>query len=150
MHTLRRRSKGFVWLALAAMLAMALLPALAHARAASHAGQDGWAEVCTPRGTQWVEVDAAASGATNGTSNGAPGAAVDGAPAGDAAQAGLADHLADCPACLPSLSAGLPPSPWPAWRLPASGTDAPPLFLHAPRTLFAWACAHPRAPPALG
>jgi hypothetical protein len=32
-------------------------------------------------------------------------------------------------------------------ELPAVGRALPPLFLHAPRTLFAWHAAQPRAPP---
>ena len=35
----------------------------------------------------------------------------------------------------------------PVLALPLASADAPPLFLHAPRTLFAWRSAQPRGPP---
>lgn len=130
MFTVRTRQRGFVWLALWAMLAMALLPTVSHALAASQGGADRWTEVCTPQGTQWVSLD--------------------GQPAGDAVPQSVAGHMVDCPYCLPSsVVAGLPPV-WPSpWLLSASGTEPPPLFRHALRTLFAWAAAQARAPPAL-
>ncbi|QDF97015.1 hypothetical protein CJ010_10990 [Azoarcus sp. DD4] len=54
-----------------------------------------------------------------------------------------------CPFCgTHAGSFGLPPTERPAAAQPA-GTHAfrPHLYDHAPRPLFAWAAAHPRAPP---
>ena len=130
MFTVRKQLRKVVWLALMATLAMALLPTVAHALASSQSLNSGWAEICTPQGTQWV--------------------AQDGTLAGDTVPMAGADHQLDCPYCRPSSAvAGLPPTP-PALVLPALAGDAvPPLFFHAPRTLFAWASAQPRAPPSL-
>jgi hypothetical protein len=128
MFPVRKQLRSFVWLALMAMLAMALLPTVSHALASSQALSSGWTEVCTPQGTQWV--------------------AQDGTPLGDAAPSASADHQLDCPYCRPSsVIAGLPPVPA-VWLPPVSGQAEPALFFHAPRTLFAWASAQPRGPPA--
>ncbi len=112
------------------MLALALLPSLSHALA----GRDSrWAEVCTPQGTRLVAVDAAErSGGSGGTPM--------------QAQA----HLEHCPYCALSAPAlGLPPAV-PAVLPPQALAQAvPALFLHAPRTLFAWRSAQPRGPPVL-
>ena len=127
MLTVRKRLRSFVWLALVAVLAMALLPTVSHALASSQSLSSGWAEICTPQGTQWV--------------------AEDGSLAGDAAPVVGADHQLDCPYCRPSsVIAGLPPVPT-VWLPAVSGQAEPALFFHAPRTLFAWASAQPRGPP---
>jgi hypothetical protein len=44
---------------------------------------------------------------------------------------------------------GLPPAAAPTLVLPLAGDSPPPLYLQAPRTLFAWATAQPRGPPPL-
>ena len=130
MFTVRNQLRRFVWLALAAMLATAALPTVARVLASSQNDAAVWAEICTLQGMQRV--------------------AVDGTPAGDTAPAAGGDHQQDCPYCrLSSTLAGLPPPPLTLALLPAGGTPVPPLFLHAPRTLFAWASAQPRAPPSL-
>lgn len=115
------------WLALVAVSGWSFVPTLAHARSFVLGSADMQAEICTAQGPQ-----RAASGET--------------LPAGDVA--GVQGHCPYCacggtPAMLPpaAATAVLPPAPAPA--------GPPPLFLHAPRTLFAWASAQPRAPPAL-
>ncbi len=62
-----------------------------------------------------------------------------------------AAHLDHCPFCLlQGEGHGLPPPTGMAVLAPAApGTELPPLFLSAPRTLPAWAPSLARAPPAL-
>ena len=71
-----------------------------------------------------------------------PGGNHNGAPADDGAQSG------QCQMCL-LQGPGLVPFPQPvlAARLPALSDEPPSLFLWAPRPLFAWTAAQPRAPP---
>ena len=127
MFTVRKQLRGFVWLALAAMLAMALLPTVAHALTFAQGGKSSLAEICTPRGMQWVQLD--------------------GAPA-DTELPAAVDHMEDCPYCSRAMSmTGLPPPVLQLQLQPQTGGAKPPLFLHAPRTLFAWASAQPRGPP---
>src|SRR5262245_31384367 len=57
---LLRTSRLPLWLALVAMLALAVLPTLSHALAFARGGA-AWAEVCTPQGMRLVAVDAAQS-----------------------------------------------------------------------------------------
>jgi len=128
MQTFRRRLRPLSWLALVAMLALALAPTLSHALALARGGS-AWAEVCTPQGARLVALGDVAS-------EPAPGQAV--------------SHLENCPFCALS-SAGLAPPPAAPARLalPLAGNEAPPLFLHGPRTLHAWRSAQPRAPPSI-
>lgn len=129
MFTVRKQLRRFVWLALGLVLAVAALPTVARVLASSQSDA-AWAEICTLQGMQRV--------------------AVDGTPAGDTTPSAGGDHHQDCPYCrLSSTLAGLPPPPLSLALLPAGGTQVPPLFLHAPRTPFAWASAQPRAPPSL-
>ena len=116
-------------MALTAMLAMALLPAVSHALASSQVAPYGWTEVCTPQGMQRV--------------------ALDGTPLDDAVPA-AGDHQPDCPYCrLSSVLPGLPPPVPSSWLAPAAAAAALPLFQHASRRLLTRASAQPRAPPAL-
>lgn len=128
MHSRTARFRFPLWLALVAMLALALLPTLSHALAFARGGA-AWAEVCTPQGMRLVAVDAAQAAET-------------GAPVQ------VAGHLEHCPLCaLGADLPALPPAPPVALPLPLAAADPPPLFLHAPRTLFAWRSAQPRGPP---
>lgn len=128
-----RTARYPLWLALVAMLALALLPTVSHAiafAAMDSRGGVAWAEVCTPQGMRLVAVDAAQ-------------------PAADrSAPVQAAGHLEHCPLCaLGADLPALPPAPPAALPLPLAAADPPPLFLHAPRTLFAWRSAQPRGPP---
>jgi Protein of unknown function (DUF2946) len=119
------------WLALSAMLALALLPAVSRAMAAA-TGQASWAEVCTPLGVRAVALAEADSG-------------VDNPPSGSAGAS-----LEHCPYCASSaLSLGMPPAALSVDRLLAQGAELPALFLQATHTLHAWRSAQPRAPPFL-
>jgi hypothetical protein len=135
-YALRPQIRPLTWIALVAILALALLPTLSHAWARSQAqGAGGWAEVCTLQGPQRVAVDA-------------EGKLVD-TVIEAAADTASAAHLQHCPLC--ALSFDVPPLPPAALAaLPlALASDAPPAaFLHAPRTPFAWRSAQPRGPPA--
>jgi hypothetical protein len=131
MVSMRRHISPALWLALAAVLALALLPTLSHARAAA-AGTTAWAEICTPQGTKLV---ATFAGDQAGDETPLPAAAV---------------HLEHCPLCALSAQAVMLPPAAPRAQPPALPAHAVPrLFLQAPRTLFAWAPAQPRGPPSL-
>jgi hypothetical protein len=128
MVTVRKQLRAFVGLALVAMLAMALLPTVAHALTFAQGGKSSLAEICTPRGMQWVQLDAAS-------------------PDGDGPSTAV-EHMQDCPYCSRAVSlTGLPPPVLQLQLQPQTGGAKPPLFLHAARTLFAWASAQPRGPP---
>lgn len=131
MHAVRCNLRRSTWLALVATLAMAIMPALAHALAHARGGSNVWAEVCTPQGMKLVDLDRSTTDA--------------GIPASSAANV-----MGHCPCC--TFSAGiavLPVSPVATQALSAGADTVPALSLHAPRTIFAWASAQPRAPPPL-
>jgi len=123
--TLRRQLRRVTWIALTAMLALALMPALSHALSFARGVPSALSEVCTPQGAKLV-------------------APTEQAPEPAAPLA----HLDHCPFCALQAAVGLPPAP--AQSVAALGLThaVPPLFLAAPRPLFAWAAAQPRAPPA--
>ena len=123
MQAIRRLFRHATWLAIFAMLGLALAPTVSHALTASGPGNP-WAEICSVAGGKVVVADAAgASSAEAGT------------------------HLGHCPLCGQIGSAPVLPS---AEFVPVRIDGAehrPALFFHAPRPLFAWAAAQPRAPP---
>ncbi len=130
MKTLRRHLKVCNWLALVAVLAMALLPTVSHALAHGQGTGTTWAEVCTPQGMKMVAVD------------------VEDAAPGSAGSAQPGSHLEHCPYCTGSVTPpGLPPSTFSLPYFDPRAGLVPPLFLQAPHTLFAWRSAQPRAPP---
>ncbi len=123
-----RRLRLPAWIALVAMLALALLPTVSHALAFARGGA-AWAEVCTPQGMKVVAVDAAQAG-------------------GEPVLA--AGHLEHCPLCALAADHAAPPPAAPVvLALPAGRMLMPAAFLHAPRTLFAWRSAQPRGPPSI-
>lgn len=109
-----------------AVFALALVPTLSRLLAAG-TGNSAWAEICTPQGTRLL-------------------AAADDGQAAGKAQGG--NHLDHCPLCGLSGDAPLPPAAANAVTMTAPQMLLPRLFLDAPRPLFAWAAAQPRAPPA--
>jgi len=122
MQALRRRLQRVTWIALLAMLGLALAPTLSRAFAGP-GGFDPWAELCSSVGKQ----------TGGGSEESRAGVAMpDHCP--------LCGHLADAP-MLPTADASGLPSPDGADHVPA-------LFTHSPRPLFAWAAAQARAPPA--
>ncbi len=131
--SLHRHLRPLTWLALVAVLALALMPTLSHALTFARGDTVAWAEVCTPQGLKVVAVD--------GRDAEAPAAPVN-----------IAAHLEHCPFCKLSSHDALPlPPALPAVAEPLPpGPFLPPLWLQAPRTLHAWASAQPRAPPLQG
>lgn len=123
----RLHLRAVTWLALVAVLALALMPAVSHALAFARGDTTAWAEVCTTQGLQRVALDAP-----------------DGAPATTVQQP---EH---CPFCkLGSDEVGAPPSAASGLAEPLPpGPLLPSRFGPAPRTPFAWSAAQPRAPPA--
>jgi hypothetical protein len=128
MVALRARKALTVWIACLALLLGSLVPTLARALHSDAPGR--WADICTTAASPM---------------------------AGGAAQQRLAgpmasiEHLHEhCPQCSPHLAApGLPPPRLDQPALLQLRFSLPRLFLVAPRPLFAWAKAQPRAPPRL-
>lgn len=110
-----------------AMLLSSLAPSIAHALASHTPAPPPWAEICTAHGLTTI----AAQGGKQTPDQKQP-----------------HQHMSDCPWCrvhadLPAL----PPSD-PAPPLVLDGMPSyPSLFYQAPRPLFAWTAAQPRAPP---
>jgi hypothetical protein len=133
---IRRLFRQAAWLALVAILALALAPTISHALAVSGAGNP-WAEICTDAGGRTLVVASAAPAEPT------PAADAGGAPTGVPA------HLGHCPLCGPSAQAlGL--------ALPAAGvalavssdTRVALQAQVAPARPSAWPPAQPGAPPA--
>lgn len=136
-----RLRRPVAWLALLALLAGSLLPALAHALA-SEAQRTVWAEVCTAQGMKLVPV------AAEGSDDAGPAEATDAAPGGAPMSLhGAADH---CPWCLLTAAPALAPPPAPVlWLPPLPASGLPARFLSAARTTAVWQAAQPRGPPSL-
>lgn len=121
----KRTARSFTaWIALLAVLLGALAPALSHALSRAD-GEKRLIQVCTVAGMKMVAVD-------------------DSRDKGDA-HVFPAERCAFCAThCdVPALPA-MPSAPF---ALKARSDHLPPLYLHSPRPLFAWAAAQPRAPP---
>ncbi|MDQ8022011.1 MAG: DUF2946 family protein [Moraxellaceae bacterium] len=118
-------------LALLAVLLAALAPTVS--RALISAGlDDNWVEICADGGSRWLKTEAAsATDALHSPSH--------------------TDHtlaFEHCPFCTSQAHhPGLPPSAAPALRVQTGTPPLPPLFLHAPQPLHAWASVRSRAPP---
>jgi Protein of unknown function (DUF2946) len=108
-----------------AVFALTLLPSMT--RVVNATMHSGWVEVCSAQGMRWVAPDGTLS---------------ERGPGGRGASQG--EH---CPLCGGAGAVALPGTAAIA-LLPAfeAGFIAP-LFLYAPRPLFAWSSAQPRAPP---
>ncbi len=126
-YAIRRLFRPATWLALVAMLGLALAPTVSHALAASGPGNP-WAEICSVAGGTMVVADTAAAQAD--------------------AQADAGIHLGHCPLCgQVGAAPALPSAEYAPVRIAGGAEHRPALFRHAPRTLFACAAAQPRAPP---
>ena len=128
MFCLRAFRRLFSWVALLAILGGALAPAVSHALYSQ--GGKSFLEICTTQGTRLIAVDAHVD------------------PVKGSQHDVVMEH---CPFCVPHAgSLGLLPKTEQVFNLPADGSRFyPPLFFSAPRPLFAWASAQPRAPPVL-
>ena len=120
------RLRRSCWIAIFAMLALALLPSVSRALSAGRGAGD--IEVCTPAGFRLIA------------------AADRGAPD---EPAGLEVRLEHCPLCsLTAHALGMPPAPLAALPLAPAAAEAPPRRLQAAPAIVSWARAQPRAPPA--
>ena len=135
MHAFRQRF--FAWIAIVAMMVSALAPAISRAMGPDESGRY-LIEVCSAAGTHQIALTAEEA-AFYGEQV---------IPAGDS-EGGDATMLDHCPYCSASFNlAMLPPvDAMPAFAVIGSRL-APTLCFVAPRPLFAWSPAHPRAPPA--
>ena len=135
MHAFRQRF--FAWIAIVALMASALAPAISRAMGPDESGRY-LIEVCSAAGTHQISLTAEEAAFYSELA----------IPAGDG-EGGDAPMLDHCPYCSASFNLAM---------LPAAGTQtvfavigsqiAPKLFFVSPRPLFAWSPAHPRAPPA--
>ena len=114
-------------MALSALLGLALVPSMSRALAASDASGP-WAEFCSVTGIQPLS---------------------SGAPSDSEPEQNGGKHFEHCPLCnAHGLTLGLPPAQQAALLpAPAGPPSRQTLQQRAPRTLFAWASAQPRAPP---
>ncbi|MCZ8076141.1 MAG: DUF2946 domain-containing protein [Paucibacter sp.] len=125
------------WVACAAILLSALAPAISHAVVQRDAA-DVWVEICSVTGAKLVRLDTGSASAVDSQQADSP-------PPHESTPVHTYKH---CPYCaIHSDGLGLPPPAMAEPALLSLGHAVPALFLHAPRTLFAWASAQPRAPP---
>jgi hypothetical protein len=133
MHPPRRRQPAPAWIAILALLAMALLPTLTQALTHLRGDSTNWVEICTPQGMRLVSLTSMAGGEDAPT---------------EQAPLQAAAHVEHCALCtlsqpLPALLAAHAPTLVP----PPAAHALPWLFLYAPHTLHAWRSAQPRGPP---
>jgi hypothetical protein len=123
--------RWLAWIAILAILLGALAPTVSHGLRAWNHSAVTWVEVCSSTGAKLI-----AMGSGNADKKGS-------LPSGEHA----GEH---CPFCLVHANdVALPPAPVLVVPVITAGREAlPRLFLHAPRTLFAWAPSQARAPPA--
>lgn len=115
-------------MALSALLGLALVPSMSRALAAGDASGP-WAEFCSVTGIQPLS---------------------NGAPSDSGPEQNNGKHFEHCPLCSHHGGMlGLPPAPTTTLAVLVEAVSAPRLFYRAPRPLFAWASAQPRAPPVL-
>jgi Protein of unknown function (DUF2946) len=117
--------KHLAVLAWLALFALTLLPSLA--RVVNAATQSGWVEICSAQGMRWVAPD---------------GTLFERGPGGQSAA-----HGEQCPLCGGAGATALPITTVMLRPAAVAARFVAPLFLHAPRPLFAWSSAQPRAPP---
>lgn len=120
------------WIACVALLMSASAPAMSQALRPDVPA--GWAEICSVTGTQLVKLE---------------GNLQTGAEKPGSTDEGASKHgLKQCPYCSTHATVwGLPPAVSTTLPTHALALAVPALFLTAPRPLFAWASAQPRAPP---
>lgn len=134
------------WLAACALLLAGLLPAVSQAVVAQTAGPGDWIEVCTSTGMAWVRSGEPSTPEVAEKSL-HPGMAL----ATDEGEGLVTTAMLSgtCDWCQHAPGAMAVPTPSiPLSLLPPEPIAWPRAFLHAPRTPFAWAAPHSRAPPA--
>jgi hypothetical protein len=134
MHTAQHRVAA--WLAIFAMLAAALAPAVSRASLPGVGGRF-LVDICSAARTGFV-----VPGPASGTR---PGGAIPD-PLGDPRP--LPHALDGCPYCCFHAGVALPPAPALAWLpAPAGNAPQPRIAFVAPRPRDAWPSCQPRAPP---
>ena len=123
----RRSSRVLTsWIAVLAILMAALAPSISHALSAKNGAS--LIEVCTALGAKWVQPD--------------------GRSTGQAPASGDVHPFEHCPYCsLRANAMAIPAAPVGSALAISSSDLLPTAFLAAPRTLYAWVSAQPRAPP---
>lgn len=138
----RLHRRWTAWFALCAILLGALAPTVSHGvRAWSHSPIT-WVEVCSSTGNKLIAMAVGQDAGVSAKAFVKPADGGRGLPSGEHA----GEH---CPFCLVHThDAAMLPSAPPliALSTPVTG-ELPFLFLHAPRSLFAWAPSQARAPP---
>jgi hypothetical protein len=124
MRVLRVHRRLTSWFVLLAVLASTLVPSWSHALGLAQGAS--WVEVCTAKGSRWVQADDGGAGSVPSLAH-------------------AAEHCPYCSVHTPAL--GLPPAVTAELPVSALSQTVPRAFLAAPRTLPAWASAQPRAPP---
>lgn len=119
----------WIWLAAFAVLLSAIAPTISHASRSVRGVDLDYISICTTSGMKWVDVKT--------------GETLDTAP--DSAEV---DNQPDrCDGCLSHPHALLPHSFESSVQLVLTQSEKPFLFFHAPKRLYAWSQANPRAPP---
>ena len=127
---LKRTTRSLIaCIALFALLLGALAPALSHALSQPGNGKR-MVQVCTVAGMKMVALDDSSAKGKAGDSDLFP-----------------AERCAFC--ATHGGAPAVPPSPILPFGLRGGADPLPSLYFHAPRPLFVWAAAHPRAPPRL-
>lgn len=128
----------YAWIAIFAMAMSALAPAVSRAMGPDEHGRF-LVQLCSAAGVEWVELTAEEAAFYGET----------GAVSSESDPAQSSPSLDHCPYCSAQFGSALPPAPGlsPSFAV-TGGAVLPTLFLVAPRPLFAWSPAHPRAPPA--
>jgi Protein of unknown function (DUF2946) len=119
----------WIWLTALAMMLSALAPSISFASRAIQGADIDFASICTATGIKWVDNQS--------------GEILESAPTTSKS----AVHAERCEACLTHPLAILPVSQVLLYTPVIALTRMPSLFLQAPRTLFVWSQANPRAPP---
>ncbi|WP_423047122.1 DUF2946 domain-containing protein [Undibacterium sp. Dicai25W] len=130
--------KWHIWIACFAILINALAPSISQAFDLMNAktGLPGFAEICTTQGAKIVSDQVTSASLQNQF------------PAKDPLQSVL-HHMQHCQCCVTHADNLALPFPDSQQVAIIEGHDAyPALFYHSPTTLFSWATAHARAPPA--
>jgi Protein of unknown function (DUF2946) len=114
---IRRRLRLFTWIALFAMLGLAIAPSVSHALSAQQASNP-WTEICSAPGSGEQQPRSAAM---------------------------HLEHCAMC--CVAASAMGLPPAPVAVLPSPGGAGLVAALFLEASHPLHAWRPPQARAPP---
>ena len=119
----------WIWLAAFAVLLSAIAPTISHASRSVRGVDLDYIAICTTSGMKWVDVKT--------------GETLDTAPY----SAEVATQPDRCDGCLSHPHALLPQRFESTVQLVLAQPEKPFLFFHAPKKLYAWSQANPRAPP---